>query len=410
MLRAIAGPLVAYLLTGCGGSVSPGHRQTSPPVDADASSTDANADASSQLDASGDASVVALNVPTVCTDAGSSAAPGACEPKFASGVNVAWVNYGADVPNPNLSVFDQIFSNVYQSGGRVIRWWFHTDGHVTPGYGADGKSLPATCSQIADVRSILDHAAQAKVMVLISLWNFTMLNGTLNPTLLANNTQLLTDDASRQAYIDNYLAPLAAAIAGHPGLYGWEVFDEPEGMSDVAHFTAHSLDGGAGPVIAESYVQKSINWFADAIHAADPHALVTNGTWTIKATTDPNSPLVNYYSDPALFDAGGRVAGFLDFYEAHYYPSDGTSNSPYLNAASTYGLDKPLVIGEFDALDTDNVSAANLYTTIHSNGYAGALAWKYLQRDSLQGDNSWPSMQVPMQNLYSAAPTDVDCP
>jgi hypothetical protein len=357
-----------------------------------------------------DASVPMQPVPVLCTDAGSSAAPGACQPKFASGLNVAWVSYGADVPNPNLAAFDALFNNTYQSGGRVIRWWFHADGHVTPGYTDAGAPQPLTCDQIAAVRHILDHAATAKVMILISVWSFGMLNGNLDPTLLANNRRLLTDDATRQAYIDNYLSPLVSAVAGHPGLYGWEVFNEPEGMSNVAHFTTKSPDGGPGPVIAQADVQKNINWFADAIHAADPHALVTNGTWTIRATTNPNLPLQNYYSDQALLDAGAREGGVLDFYEAHYYASNGAANSPFLNTAASYGLDKPILIGEFDAFDTDGVVAANLYTTLHTNGYAGSLAWKYLQRDSNVADNSWPAMQVPMQNVYAAAPADINCP
>jgi hypothetical protein len=73
-------------------------------------------------------------------------------------------------------------------------------------------------------------------------------------------------------------------------------------------------------------------------------------------------------------------------------------------------LDKPTVIGEFDAVDTDGVGAADLYATLHSNGYGGALAWKYLGADNSAKDNNWPSMQVPMQNVYAAAAADIDCP
>ncbi len=246
-----------------------------------------------------------------CT--GSSAAPGACEPKFASGLNMAWVNYARDVPNPDLAVFDTVFNNTHENGGRVVRWWFHVDGSSTPGYGADGNALPISCSNIADVRSILDHAAAAKVMVVVSLWSFTMLDGSLDPELLANNMNLLTNDSSRQAYIDNYLKPLIAAVGGHPGLYGWEIFNEPEGMSNLGHYTTALGDGGPSPAVDESFIQTTLNWFADAIHGVDPAALVTTGTW--KFQFNSNAPgMTNYYSDsssPGRRGAAPRRSRFL---------------------------------------------------------------------------------------------------
>jgi hypothetical protein len=403
---------VGFLLAGCGDPTLPGHTAPQPlPIEP----VDASADASEDADAS----VMAPPVPVLCTDAGSSAAPGACQPKFASGVNVAWVRFGGDIPNPALPAFDTVFNNTYQAGGRVIRWWLHADGHVTPGYASGGAPEPVTCDQIADVRSILDHAAAAKVMVIISLWSFDMLNGSIDQTLLANNRRLLTDDATRQAYIDNYLAPLAAAVAGHPGLYGWEIFNEPEGMT-FAHFTHRAADGGPGLTIDQSYIQKTINWFADAIHAVDPHALVTNGSWAIRQTTSSSAPQQNFYSDSALLDAGGRDAGVLDFYEAHYYIGLGQANSPLVHPASSFGFDKPMVIGEFYALPQDGVAAADTYTTMHSNGYAGAWAWQYLNSDGKNGNNTgpdggvlptaWPVMQAPIQNVYAVAPADINCP
>ncbi len=359
--------------------------------------------------AGGDADIVDAGPPPLCTDAGSSAAPGACEPKFASGLNVAWVNFARDVPNPNLATFDTIFNDTYKSGGRVIRWWFHVNGTSTPEYGADGNVLPLPCSDLTDVRSILDHAAAAHVMVLISLWSFNMLDGNLRPDLLANNMNLLTVDANRQAYIDNYLKPLVAAVGGHPGLYGWELFNEPEGMSNVAHYTARMGDGGPGPTVNESFVQTTMNWFSDAIHSVDPGALVTSGTWEFQANSNATG-MKNYYSDTALLGAGGRDAGVLDFYEVHYYEGDGTQNSPFLNPASVWKLDKPVVIGEFDAIDTDGIDASALYTTLYFSGYGGAWAWKYLQADDQAKNNNWPAMQAPMQNVYDAGASDINCP
>ncbi len=353
-------------------------------------------------------------------DAGPPDDTGACRPTFASGVNVAWVRFAMDVPNPKLATFQTLFQNTYAAGGRVARWWFHANGSTTPGYGTNGMALPISSSDIADVRSILDTAHAAGMMVTISLWSFDMLKGTLPASTLANNVSLLTIDANRQAYIDNVLTPLVSALAGHPGLYAWETFNEPEGMASAPGwkpFTGvRGADGGtiAGQSVAESYIQKTVNWFAAAIHAADPTALVTSGTWQFLANANVTG-MMNYYSDAALQAAGGKADGTLDFYEVHYYAANGAKVSPFANPVSYWGLDKPVVIGEFYALAQDGVAAADTYTSLFDGQYAGAWAWQYLNGDGTNSSNGgavtqWPTMQVPMQNLLDAAPNALTCP
>jgi hypothetical protein len=122
---------------------------------------------------------------------------------------------------------------------------------------------------------------------------------------------------------------------------------------------------------------------------------VTNGAQTFDYCSNVAGKN-NYYSDTALQNAGGKQNGTLDFYEVHYYTSNGTSNSCFLNPASHWGLDKKLVMGEFFAETTDGVAQNNTYTDLYTNGYNGAWAWSY------DADQVWPSMQVPMQNVYNA--------
>jgi hypothetical protein len=168
-------------------------------------------------------------------------------------------------------------------------------------------------------------------------------------------------------------------------------------------------DGGTLRV-DETSVQRTVNWFAAAIHTADPSALVTNGTWQFRANANANG-WTNHYSDAALRSAGGRANGTLDYYEVHYYPSDGMRASPFLNPAATWALDKPIVIGEFYALAQDGVAAADTYTSLRAGGYNGAWAWQYQNNDSANGPSTkWPAMQVPMQNLLAAAPSELTCP
>ena len=331
-------------------------------------------------------------------------------------MNVAWVHFGNDIPNPDIATFTTLYQNTFAAGGRAVRWWFHADGSVTPGYDGNGMAKPISAANIADVKKILDAAHAAGVMLNISLWSFDMLKmktGTNGATLVANNKSLLTVDANRQAYIDNVLTPLVTALRGYPGLYSWEIFNEPEGMTTGGNGWS-PFTGTGGTSVDESFIQKTVNWLAAAIHTADPAALVTNGAWTFQACATI-SGMNNYYSDSALRTAGSQTNGTLDFYEVHYYAANGSKDSPFANPVSHWGLDKSVVIGEFYALAQDGVTAANTYSTLFTNSYSGAWAWQYLNGDGTNTSNmgqttKWPAMQVPMQNLSAAHPSAISCP
>jgi hypothetical protein len=332
---------------------------------------------------------------------GAGGSTGVCA--FASGLNVAWVNFANDVPSPNLTAFNTLFKNTFSAGGRVIRWWFHTNGTVTPGYDSTGMTQKIPQSHITAVKSILSAANAAGVAVNISLWSFDMLqadatctgNASTTTTVCKNNHALLEQDANRQAYIDNYLTPLVTALKGTPGLYSYEIFNEPEGMTP---------SGWATERTTVAAVQKCVNWFAAAIHAADPNVLVTNGAQTFDYCSNVSGKN-NLYSDATLRSVGGKQTGTLDFYEVHYYSSNGTSNSPFSVASSHWALDKKLVMGEFAPIASGSVAQTALYTDLFTNGYNGAWAWSY------DADWPWPQMQAPMQALYSAQKATVDlCP
>jgi hypothetical protein len=312
---------------------------------------------------------------------------------FASGINIAWVNFANDVPNPDLNTFNTIFKNTYQAGGRVIRWWFHTNGSVTPGYDTNGLTQKLPQAHVDGVKAILNAAHSNGVAVNVSLWSFDMLQANAGAAHI-NNQALLENDTNRQAYIDNYLTPLVTALKGTPGLYSYEIFNEPEGMTP---------NGWATYRTTEAAIQKCVNWFAAAIHAADPTVPVTNGAQTFDYCSNVGGK-TNDYSDSALTSVGGRATGTLDFYEVHYYTANGASNSCFTHPASYWKLDKKLVMGEFAAAATDGVGVADLHTKIYDNGYSGAWAWSYT-------DAPWQDMQTPMQNVYNAHPSDVgSCP
>ncbi len=327
------------------------------------------------------------------TGSGGGSATGHPPCNYSSGLNVAWVNFARDVPNPNMNTFNTIFKNTFNAGGRVIRWWFHTNGTTTPGYDSSGMAQKLQQSHIDGVKSILSAANAAGVSINISLWSFDMLQSNAGTTY-TNNQALLEKDANRQAYIDNYLTPLVTALKGTPGLYSYEIFNEPEGMGPK---------GWATHKTTQAAIQKTVNWLAAAIHTADPTALVTNGSQTFDYCSAVSGKS-NWYSDSALRAAGGKQNGTLDYYEVHYYASNGASDSPFTHSATSWGLDKKLVIGEFAAQATDGVALNNLYTSLYTGGYNGSWAWSY------SADYPWPAMQAPMQALFTAHSDVGTCP
>jgi hypothetical protein len=323
-------------------------------------------------------------------------------------LNAAWVNFANDVPNPDIATFTTIFQNTFAAGGRVVRWWLHVNGTVTPGYQSNGMVQDIPQSHITGVEAILSAAAAAHVAVNISLWSFDMLQGTnesIPAATTTNNTNLLTVNANRQSYITNYLTPLVTALKGNPGLYSYEIFNEPEGM--MTGVTGGSF---AQNTIAPSFIQTTVNQFASAIHEADPNALVTNGAQTFNTCSNAGG-MENLYSNEALSAAGGKSDGTLDFYEVHYYTSNGTGVSCFTHDASTWQLDKNIVMGEFYALATGSVAADAIYTTIFNNGYNGAWAWEYTSSSGNAAGSAWPSMQTPMMDLFTAETSTVGgCP
>jgi hypothetical protein len=336
--------------------------------------------------------------------AGGSGPPAACA--FANGLNAAWVNFANDVPNPNTAAFTTIFRNTQMAGGRIVRWWFHANGTVTPGYNSSGMANPLSPTAITGLTDLLDLANTNGVKLVISLWSFDMLQGGQNitTTLRNNNRNLLMMDANRQAYIDNVLTPMVNAVKGNPGLYSWEIFNEPEGMTSEHGWTG---DNG-GMEVDRMYIYRTINWLTAAIHTADPQARVTSGAWTFQVSSTRNfSGGGHFYSNSSLVDAGGKANGTMDFYEVHYYAANGSQFSPFLDGRTpTYwGLnDKRLVMGEFYARDTDGTAKDNLFTRLYDSGYNGAWGWQYTDGDPLV---AWPSMQAPMQAVYDAHMTEV---
>jgi len=158
------------------------------------------------------------------------------------------------------------------------------------------------------------------------------------------------------------------------------------------------------------------NRLAGAIHRAAPGAKVTTAAHSLPYTSDAalhiqayRKPAKNLYSDAFLISAGGDPDGTLDFYQAHTYPDWGDAKDefnrdlmPFGQPKARYGLDKPLLIGEFwDAANGKGEGSLTVdaWAGLAGGGYAGGLGWAYFEvHEEFGAGLAWPyRVAVPHQ-------------
>lgn len=292
---------------------------------------------------------------------------------FVNGANVAWVHFANDIgPNAQTDIerFRKIFADVHANGGNVMRLWLHTTGAFSPAFDDKGFVTGPGEKTIDDLKNILDVALENHVTLDLCLWSFDMLRQKNGEKIIRNSKNILSNPEGTKSYINNSLIPMVQALKGHPGIFCWEIFNEPEGMSNEFgwKFNEH---------VPMANIQRFVNQCAGAIHRTDPSVLVTNGSWSFFASYENPPKYKNYYTDAKLIAAGGDKDGTLDFYSVHYYDWAGEVQSPFHHDAAEWQLDKPLVMAEFAPKTTFGVDAMHLYEELYKRGYAGGMAWSW---------------------------------
>ena len=328
---------------------------------------------------------------------------------FLSGMNLAWIDYGNDLSDLDIEEFKGALDEVKEAGGNCLRWWLHINGVYSPTFTNDSVSgISQAC--IENLRMACDFAYERGMSIMPCLWSFGMLDytsGSLDETQAQINRRMLVEDEYLDAYIRNALIPMVDSLKGHPAIACWEIFNEPEGMA----LDAHSWAGWTPLKVSFVYIQKFMNRVAGAIHRTDPNALVSSGAWNVAVNTDVTlsgnmQSSGNLYRDDRLIAAGGDNDGTLDFYMIHYYPDHGIGTSPFHHPASYWQLDKPIVVGEFRALDPyPGIDADSAYRYLYHNGYAGGLAWTWTGHDGNGGlEDAAPGIQK-LATLYTDSVT-----
>ena len=311
---------------------------------------------------------------------------------YLSGFNIAWFDFARDIGRGlDEARLREAASDLVSVGANTMRWWIHTDGTITPEWGlVDGERrvVGPGPAFIADMRRALDIAAEYDIFIVPSLWSFDMLrNNDQRHPPVQDNYRLLTDDAVLESYLDAALTPMVEALSGHASLVAWELFNEPENMTEGWFRRDQNFYGGSVPTLAQ--LQRVQGKMAATIHRAaldgGHRALVTTGSKSMGKYTSDAAGGTNLYRDDRLVAAAdGDPLATLDFYEPHYYDNEGDRGawSVFHHPAAYWQVDKPIVIGEFYAREVLDVLGQPIAPTemcqkLVELGYAGGWPWQW---------------------------------
>ena len=283
---------------------------------------------------------------------------------FSLGVNYPWRNYGQDfgsaatvhsgVSRPEtLEEVSRDFAGIRECGASVVRWFLFADGRG--GFvSKNGIPLEPDGSLFTDVGAALALAERHGLKLCFSLIDYLWLQDHSGTRHGHGHEHVLHFAAGREAFLLRVLIPLFREFRGHPGLYAWEIANEPEWA--IREF---NREPAAKVHLADfrAYAQE----IAEAVHES-ANVPVTLGSARLM--------WIRAWSELPL-----------DFYQAHYYPT--TEQEPagglrqQLTAASN--LDKPLWLGELPARDPSD-SAYSLGSALdlcRSAGLCGAAVWRW---------------------------------
>ncbi len=285
---------------------------------------------------------------------------------FLLGANLPWVSYGCDFgsnawhpagglarPQERTRAGDALRS-LRDSGAQAVRWFLlcdgrsglhsDSDGVVT---GLDERFFPDLDAALA----LLEETGLAAIFVLFDFLWFRRPH-LVNGVQLGGRTYLLHDRDARARFGDAVLRPTLEHCGDHPAIAAWDVINEPE-------WAVTRLPSLQRRRVSRATMRAVIAEAAALVHACTRHPV------TVGCAYAAGLPL---------------VAGLgLDFYQVHWYPR---LRKPFdvRRDVSAFGLDRPVLLGEFPT-SVPSLSPAALLDAARSAGYAGALGWSVLAED-----------------------------
>jgi hypothetical protein len=288
---------------------------------------------------------------------------------FLLGVNYPWRKYGEDFgevdgkhagissPDAQKEIVRE-FEQIRETGISVVRWFLFGDGRG--GFHADkGIARKPDKFLLADVNALLQLALQNDLKICFSLIDYLWLQEHAGKRAPHSHEHVLHFAAGREAFLQNVLIPLFREFRAHPGLFAWEIANEPEWAIHEFHRDA-----------------------AAKMHLADFRAYAYE---IAQAAHESAETPVTLGSARLLWVRAWTELG-LDYYQAHFYPAAEKETRKGLaqQLAALPALKRPLWIGELPARDPDNpqYTLANALEICRAAGLCGAAAWRWTQPEA----------------------------
>jgi hypothetical protein len=290
---------------------------------------------------------------------------------FILGVNYPWARYAEDFGRTaeghrgvsssevSSSVIEN-FARIRDCGASVVRWFLFADGR---GGFLSERGIPTGPDELLfrDVEAALVLAERHGLRVCFSLVDYLWLQDRLGSSSAHAHSHVFQFAAGRAAFLHRVLIPMFREFKEHPGLFAWEIANEPEWAIREFH---------PKPMARMHFADFRV--FATELTAAAHEfgkAQVTLGCARL--------PWVRAWNGIGL-----------DFYQAHFYPSMETGSSLSKQIRGIAHLDKPLWLGELPARDPNapSYSVEESLSLCHEAGLHGAAIWRWTTPESTGTD------------------------
>jgi len=273
----------------------------------------------------------------------------------------AWGYSGVAQPTTKAEI-NTDFTNLAASGVRVVKWRVFNDGRSSPEFNQAGYAVGRDSHFFSDLDTALEIARRHDIYLVLSLFDsgFWTTDCTQQGVHLGGHADSLTDPAKRQALIDHTIVPLMRHIGSNDRVLAVEIMAEPEwGIDELNQQQDNRLK------VPLAGVRALVGETAAAIHYYTPDLA------TVESNRSSNM-------------TQWRGLG-LDYYSFSWYdwlqPYE-----PLDRPAASFGLDRPIVLGEFPSFGSKYYTLPRIYDIVLRQGYAGAFAWSY---DNPDPYSSW---------------------
>ena len=305
-----------------------------------------------------------------------------------AGINYPWTvvnghpNYGCDfgrnIWNSHTGVsthLDEVRADLdamAAMGMEVVRWFVFTDGRGGVRWGSDCRLDGLDETFLTDMDAALACARDAGVRLCLVLFDYAWMHDRLRRSLATRRSSDLIG-ALIEPLLDAYGTNGVRAELGE-AIHSFDIINEPD-------WVTAGLEPPLGrETLTIDELRAFVGAVADRIHARST-ALVTLGGGRVRFASEWDHPAYG-----------------LDFIQVHSYPDvryQDRDESVFGRTAASFGLSKPLVIGEHAASPRqhppDHLPPAywpdDYQALVHEGGYLGAWPWSFKGVDAFGAVN-----------------------